>query len=192
MAKSAGPVDKASGGRILPWHITLASLLGHLVIAIVLVKGHLFSAGVLLIIFGLMDSFDGALARQQKTASDRGVVMDAVADRIKEIILYSAIAFYWVDNPAIDGLLVVLALGASLAISYIKAKGEAVIAAGKHMEASQLNRMFSAGFMGYEVRTAIVVIGLLFNQLWLAVALIAVFGWLTALQRYIRIDQTLR
>ena len=109
-----------------------------------------------------MDSFDGALARQQKTASDRGVVMDAVADRIKEIILYSAIAFYWVDNPAIDGLLVVLALGASLAISYIKAKGEAVIAAGKHMEASQLNRMFSAGFMGYEVRTAIVVIGLLF------------------------------
>lgn len=165
--------------------ITWLGFAMHAPIAWLIATQHNLWAAGLLIVFGLFDILDGGLATVQGTASARGMLLDASTDRMKEVLLYSGAAYALVTSAhPKTAVWAVAACGASVCVSYVKAKGEAAVAASsKKIPHAVLNRMFSDGLVTFDVRVAILVAGLLFDQLYWAVAVIAVAATCTAFQR---------
>lgn len=184
-------LNKLSGGHITPNAITYISLLGHLPIAYLIAVGYVHWAALFLVIFGLMDTLDGELARLQGKASAAGMLLDASTDRMKESLLYIAVAFSFVrlEEPGY-AVWAVAACAGALLVSYVKAKGETAIASTTHH--SKANRLFQDGLMRYEVRMGFLVVGLLFGWLGPIVAALAVLSWLTAIGRLARITNYLK
>lgn len=179
-------LNKVSGGRLTPNTITYVSLLGHLPIAYLIAEGYFHWAALFLVIFGLMDTLDGSLARLQNRASASGMLLDASTDRMKESLVYIASAFTFVrlEEPYF-AVWAVAACAGALLVSYIKAKGETAIASSTtHAKA---NRLFQDGLMRYEVRMGVIVLGLLFGYLGPAIIILAILSWLTAFGRLRRI-----
>ncbi|MCA9327972.1 CDP-alcohol phosphatidyltransferase family protein, partial [Candidatus Saccharibacteria bacterium] len=172
----AAVLHRISGGRVTPNMVTWFGLLMHVPIAYCIATGHWVLAGVLLIVFGLFDTLDGELARLQGTVSDQGGFLDASTDRIKEVMLYTATAYVFVDTgerPIVVAL-AVLACGMSVGVSFVKAKGEAIVATNKHTtNYPELNRLFGGGLFPFEVRMAVLVLGLLTGYLSTAVVIVA-------------------
>lgn len=168
-------LNNKTNGKISPNLITTLSLIGHLPIAALIATDQLVTAGLLLIFFGLFDVLDGELARLQKIASPKGMVYDAATDRIKETMVFSAVAYYISQSSAPEwSFLAALALGASLSVSYSKAKAEVSLAIKKQQkDHHKINRYFSEGVASFEIRMALIVVGLLFNNLLLATAIVA-------------------
>jgi phosphatidylglycerophosphate synthase len=192
--KVAHVLDKASKGRITPDMVTLFGLAMHVPTAVLIATDHPLWAAGFLIVFGLFDTLDGGLARLQDKASVRGMLLDASTDRFKEVMLYTGVAYWAVYHGGEPALAVwaVAACGASVCVSYVKAKGEAAVATGsKKIPHATLNRMFADGLLTFEIRMAVLVAGLLFNQLLPAVAAIAVLAGFTAGQRLVRISRQL-
>lgn len=174
-------LNSATDGRVSPSAITIVGLLAHLPIAWLIATRHNNKAALLLVVFGLFDALDGSLARLQGKASNAGMLLDASTDRMKEVMLYTGVAYslvaqglpYW-------AVWAVVACGASLVVSYVKAKGETAV---KGMPANEVNRLFQDGLMRFEIRMLVLVVGLLSNRLPLALIVIAITSSLTAIGR---------
>lgn len=193
MRRLAILLNTLSGGRLSPDAVTISGFLAHLPIAWLIATRHNVWAAGLLIIFGLFDTLDGELARLQHRDSARGMLLDAVTDRMKEVLLYSGAAYALVlsHQPTL-AVWAVAACGASLCVSYVKAKGEAAVASsGKRLSHTELNHLFSGGLLSFETRMTLLVIGLATNHLVEAVVVIAVLASFTALQRLARISRQL-
>lgn len=191
MTLLAGVLNKLSGGRLSPNAVTILALIMHLPIAyLIAVNQHWWAAGLLLV-FGLFDALDGALARLQKKAGSAGMLLDATTDRIKETILYCGVAYSLIGgaNPKL-AVWAVAACGASLCVSYVKAKGETAVSDHK-LTPNEINRLFQDGLLRFEIRMTILIIGLVANQLAIAVIIIAVFSTFTVFGRLISITKYL-
>lgn len=164
----------------------------HLPIAYLIALQQYYWAAGLLVVFGLFDSLDGALARVQHKANPAGMLLDASTDRMKEVMLYSGAAYSMVavGRPFMTTW-AVIACGASLCVSYIKAKGETAVAGGK-LTANEVNRLFQDGFARFEIRMFILIVGLLSGRVILAVIIIALISTYTAFERLIKISRKLR
>ena len=194
IAKFARLIDGFSAGRITPNFVTYFGLVGFLLVGYLIIVNQNILAAIFLIIFGLFDTLDGELARLQKTDSPKGMLLDASTDRLKEVILFAALAFQIVSryHQPIDALVVVLALGTSILISYVKAKGEAILAnQDKNISHQQLNRIFGGGLMSYEFRTLIIIIALFFNLIIPALMVLIILGTYTYLSRFLIISKYL-
>lgn len=180
-------INDASNGKITPDIITNISLAAHFPIALLIAFDHPVSAGILLLIFGLFDVLDGELARIQKVASPKGMLLDAATDRIKETLLFTAIAYNLSQTQYSDwSFLAVLALGGAMSVSYSKAKTEVALAvSGKEKDHHKLNRYLSEGIISFEVRMSIVFLGLIFNHLLIASALAAGLASIAMFERLI-------
>lgn len=189
----AGVLHRATNGRITPNFITIVGLLAHVPIAWLIAMEHNLWAAGALIIFGLFDTLDGELARLQHKASPQGMLLDASTDRMKEVMLYTGAAYALaVSSQPTLAVWAAAACGASVCVSYVKAKGEAVVAAGeKAIPHAVLNRMFSDGILTFEIRMAVLAAGLLFNHLLWAIIIIAILASFTAIQRLVRISRQL-
>lgn len=171
-------LNRLSRGALTANMVTTIGVVMHIPIAVLIGLGHTLLGGILLIIFGLFDVLDGELARLQHKASVHGMFYDATTDRIKEVAIYSGIAYYLVHTASLYwAYLAVIACGASLTVSYAKAKGEAGIAL-KHKvnEHHALNHFFNEGLIPYEIRTTIIIAGLLFHVIVAATAVVAILG----------------
>ncbi len=188
----ARSLNSLSGGKISPNMITLIGLTAHLPIAWLIATQHNIWAAGLLVIFGLFDALDGALARLQKVDSNVGMVLDASTDKFKEVFLYCGAAYAIIASTGRPYLSVwaVAACGASLCVSYVKAKGETAIK-DSNLSANQINRIFGDGLMRFEVRMFVLVAGLLSNNITIAVIVIAVLAGFTAVDRLINITRKL-
>lgn len=192
MSVVARVLNKLSGGRITADMVTIAGLLAHLPIALLIAYGKFELAAVLLVVFGLFDALDGELARLQKRASSAGMVLDATTDRFKEVFLYCGAAYVIIatnDSPYL-AVWAVAACGASLCVSYVKAKGETAVK-DVHLSPNEINRLFGDGWLRFEVRMFILVIGLLANSLVAAIIIITLLSAFTAIGRLIRITKKL-
>lgn len=191
----AGFIDRASGGRLTPNMVTAASLLLHLPVGWLIAAGQPLYGGLGLLVAASLDSLDGALARRQQRATDFGAWFDASADRLKEVIVFSSLAYY-LAAAGRDAYLIGLctaALGLAFLISYVKAKGEAVVAArGKKSAPSKLNRLFAGGFFSYEWRVGLLALALISQQFAAGLALLAAGSCLTIWQRSMNIKRTVR
>jgi len=191
MVHVAKGLDSLSGGKLSPNMITLFGFAMHIPIAYLIATEQNYWAAGLLVVFGMFDALDGALARLQGKASSAGMVLDASTDRMKEVLLYTGAAYALVDssNPHF-AVWAVAACGASLCVSYVKAKGETAVRDSK-LTPNQINRLFAVGLMRFEIRMLVLVVGLLTNQLGYAVVIIAITSTLTAVSRLIRITNKL-
>ncbi|HSL33616.1 MAG TPA: CDP-alcohol phosphatidyltransferase family protein [Candidatus Limnocylindrales bacterium] len=147
----------AGFGRLglTPNHLTLIGFGVAVVGAVAAAQGAWLAAGILLIVGGVFDLFDGALARATGQASRLGAFMDSVFDRAGEGVVYVGIAAGCV--AAGFGAGAVLSAGAMTAafmVSYVRAKSESLgFTAG--------SRMAAVGLAPREVRLVILTVGLL-------------------------------
>jgi phosphatidylglycerophosphate synthase len=187
----AGWLNTMSHGRLHPNTITYIGFGMHLPIAMLIGLQQFIWAAGLLVVFGLFDALDGALARTQKRDSDGGMLLDASTDRMKEVLLYVGIAYALVQSGTpIGAVWAVAACGASICVSYVKAKGEAAVASS-HISASAVNTLFKDGLLRFEVRMFFLVVGLLSNQLLIALIAISILSTYTAFDRLVKISRTL-
>lgn len=188
-------LNKLSNGKIKPSHITLVSVLGHIPVVWALINCRPILAGLLLAFFGLLDALDGALARVQKSESLQGMYLDAVSDRLKEILVFSALAVMVVNHYGAEwAWLVVAVAGSSLLVSYTKAKGEMAVAQ-ENLDKQKLNRIFGTGLAGiasYEVRVVALVIGLLFGVVVHVLVFLLFANIYTATIRYLNVSKELK
>ncbi len=188
MRRVAVWLNAASGGHISPNAVTIVGVLMHLPIAWFIAGGAYIQAALLLVIFGLFDTLDGELARLQKRESARGMLLDSVTDRVKEIMLYTGAAWSIIATTGRPYLAVwaVVACGCSLLTSYVNAWGDAVMA--KHpVREHAVNKAFRGGLFPFEIRMAVLVLGLLTGRLTLAVIIIAIGAAYTAFGRLLRV-----
>ena len=73
-----------------------------------------------LLVASYFDAIDGAMARRFQMVSRTGGILDSVLDRIGEMVLYSSIAL----SGLVDIRICLWALGASLMVSYVRARVE--------------------------------------------------------------------
>jgi CDP-diacylglycerol--glycerol-3-phosphate 3-phosphatidyltransferase len=93
-------------------------------------SGWLLAGGIVFLVGGGLDLFDGALARLTGKVSPFGALMDSVFDRLGEASLFVGLAVYGLRAGFSDSFLLfyltvlLLALIFSQGVSYLRARGE--------------------------------------------------------------------
>jgi CDP-diacylglycerol--glycerol-3-phosphate 3-phosphatidyltransferase len=114
------------GDRGNPNFFTLMGFLATLAASIFIIGDHWIVAGLMIILSGLFDLLDGALARNLGKVTPFGGFLDSVLDRYSDLFLLLALLIYYLQRG--DAAFVILASFASMGtvlISYTRAKAEA-------------------------------------------------------------------
>lgn len=145
--------------------------------AVAIGNGALRLGLVLLVLAALPDVLDGAVAKAAGTASTRGAFFDSVADRFTDAVLFIGVAWYLSTvQPGRIAVLPMAVMGASILISYERAKAEA------------LGYQAKGGLMERAERLVALGLGLLFNQLLVPILwVMLVLTLVTAVQRFIKV-----
>jgi phosphatidylglycerophosphate synthase len=110
-----------------PWQLTMLSLVMNGVCGWLLLTGRRLLPGLLLLVAGLFDVFDGGVARLRGEESRKGALLDATVDRVADGIVFGSV---FVAEAVVHAnrLTAALALGTmvvSLLVSHFRAEGEA-------------------------------------------------------------------
>jgi phosphatidylglycerophosphate synthase len=150
---------------------------------------HWTLGGVVVLIGGIFDMFDGTLARATGRVSRWGAFLDSVFDRAGEAIVYLGIVLgAAVAEHTRVPVLATAAMASAFMVSYIRAKSEGLGFTPGH-------GMAAVGLMPREVRLVILSIGLVFadapniKALEATLAIIAIGATLTAIQRILHVHQ---
>ncbi len=168
---------------ITPNMLTLFGFVLNLAVAGLLATGHLVAGGVMILVAGLFDMLDGALARITERMSEFGAFLDSVVDRYSEaVILLGLLLFYYNNEPGHhlqQVLLLYAILFGSMMISYARAR------------AGALNISNEVGLMARPERIILIAVGLLFKTFLLLPVLwiLAVGTHITSVQRIIHVWQ---
>ena len=158
--------------RLRPNHLTLMGFGVSLMAAAAFVAGQERMAGVLLIIAGLFDFFDGSLARASGQVTPFGAFLDSVIDRYSDLVVLLGIVVLFANRPRAHGALLAMAgLVGSMMVSYTKARAESI------------GIECRVGFMERPERMICIIAGALFNLLEPALWVLAILANITALQR---------
>ncbi len=159
--------------------ITAVGLAMSLAAGIAIGAGALSLGLLLLILTGIPDLLDGAVAKATGKSSVRGAFFDSMADRITDAVLFGALAFYFVTEGSSPWLVVLPVAGYATAswVSYVRAKADA------------LGFDAHVGFVERAERIIILAVGLLFGGTVLVVALclIVVANLVTFGQRFVAV-----
>ncbi|MEX2587421.1 MAG: CDP-alcohol phosphatidyltransferase family protein [Actinomycetota bacterium] len=156
--------------------VTVVGFLITVAAAAVVAGGRLFAGGLVLLIGAGFDMLDGAVARASGGGSDRGAFLDSTLDRLSDAAVFLGAA-WWLAG-AENRLGVSLALGAmvlALMVSYVRARAEG------------LGFTCRVGLAERPERVVIMAVGLLFDQLVPALALLAAASALTVAQRFLHV-----
>jgi CDP-diacylglycerol--glycerol-3-phosphate 3-phosphatidyltransferase len=124
----ATPIATALGRLgLTPNALTVIGLLGTGLAALFAARADWLVAGILVIVFGIFDLFDGTLARATGRATRLGAFLDSSFDRAGESLVYLGIAAGCLAVGFGEGaLLSAAAMAASLLVSYVRAKAESL------------------------------------------------------------------
>lgn len=144
---------------LTPNHLTLVGFVIAVGAAVVIGQQGWLVGAVMLVLGGVFDLFDGALARATGQASRLGAFMDSVFDRAGEGVVYVGIgaACAAVDFDA-GAVLAASAMAAAFMVSYVRAKSES-------LGYTPGSRMASVGLAPREVRIVLLTAGLLITGL---------------------------
>ncbi len=145
--------------------------------AVVIGNGYLKLGFVLLVLTGIPDALDGAVAKASGTSSVRGAFFDSVSDRVTDALLFGGVTWYLASNePGRISVLPVAVMGAAMLVSYQRAKAESLGFDAK------------GGIMERAERFIVLAVGLLFSQTLIAVLwVMLVLTLVTALQRFVKV-----
>ncbi len=140
---------------LTPNHLTVVGFVIAVGAAVVIGQQGWLIGAVLLIVGGVFDLFDGALARATGQASRLGAFMDSVFDRAGEGVVYVGIAAACVAVDFDAGsVLAASAMAAAFMVSYVRAKSES-------LGYTPGSRMASIGLAPREVRIVLLTVGLI-------------------------------
>ncbi|MGI6739992.1 MAG: CDP-alcohol phosphatidyltransferase family protein [Brevefilum sp.] len=154
--------------------VTWFGLLGNIVAGALMALGHLVWGGIVMMLVVPLDALDGTMARLLGEDSKYGSLVDSVTDRYSEIAIFTGLLIHLsITGTTRDTLLVFFAMVGSIMVSYIRAKAES------------LGFTSSIGLVSRAERYLILVPGILFGFLKISLWILAIFGNLTALQRFL-------
>jgi phosphatidylinositol phosphate synthase len=170
--------------RLTPNAISLTGLVLNVVAAVLVWQEQFIAGGVAFVVGSVCDTLDGRYSRMSGKGSQFGAFLDSTLDRIEEGVVLTAVAAVFAkrgDDTAAAA--VVLAVLASLMVSYTRARAEA------------LGVECKVGIASRAVRVVILSIGILFADLDLlapAVYVLAGLGSITVLQRILHVRKELK
>jgi CDP-diacylglycerol---glycerol-3-phosphate 3-phosphatidyltransferase len=167
--------------RLTPNAISMTGLVLNLVAAALVWEQLFFLGGIAFIVGSVMDTLDGRYSRMSGKGTPFGAFLDSTLDRIEEGIVLAAVAGYFaLQRNQVAAAAVVVAVLASLMVSYTRARAEA------------LGVECKVGIATRPVRVVILSIGLVFARgaslgdfqlLEPAVYVLAVLSIVTVVQR---------
>lgn len=173
---------------VTPNTLTLIGLLLSILTAVIIAQGYLVTGGLLVLFAGIFDMFDGAMARVCNTATTFGAFFDSTLDRYSESIILFGMLVYALQRPDLHDLfwpfaheqfwmitVIFIAVVGSLMVSYTKARAE-----GLGLECK-------TGLLARPERVVILALGLLSGTSIWALALLAVFSQVTAIERIVHV-----
>lgn len=119
-------VQLLSKTRIKPNTLTWLGLVLTAFTAGVIASHRLLIGGILVIVSGLFDMLDGALARSNGQSSLFGAFFDSCSDRASEAILFMGVLIHVGVDNIITIILIFLAMIGSFLTSYMRSRAEAL------------------------------------------------------------------
>jgi len=172
-----------------PNAISTVGFVATLVAGLMYHQDHVRTAGFLVLIGGLVDVFDGRVARESGLESKFGAFYDSTLDRWSEVVMFVGLASLYntirsdVEDVAMI-YVILMALGGSLMVSYTRARAEG------------LGLACTVGLMQRAERIVLLGFGsLLFGLAWnglvldIVIIIVAVLTNLTAIHRIIWVYQ---
>jgi CDP-diacylglycerol--glycerol-3-phosphate 3-phosphatidyltransferase len=159
----------------------IITIIGFIIIlgagALVIFK-YFLAAGIVVLVAGLFDMLDGALARGTGKTTRFGAVLDSTLDRVSEaVLLVTLLAVFTQDGLVTESILSGVALVGSLLVSYIRARME-----GLGVECKE-------GFFTRPERVILLSLGLMLSQfdkaLLITLAVLTFCSWLTVIERMV-------
>jgi len=159
-------------GGIHPNTLSLAGLAVSLIAGWVYAGGSLLVAAFILLLAGVFDLLDGAVAREGNRISRYGAFLDSSLDRYAEIFVFAGIIWRF-QGETWTQLAALLAITGSLMVSYTKARAEG------------LGEEVSGGMLQRPERIVLLALGSFFGEggLRFVVWILAIFANHTAIQR---------
>ena len=143
--------------------------------------GQFILAAILVVVSGIFDLLDGAVARASNKISRFGGVLDSTLDRLGEAALLLGLLVFYVREVSVPGILLVnISLITSGLVSYIKARAEG---AGVSCPVGLFTRA---------ERIILLALGLFFGQVIIILAIISFFSLITAVQRLLYVWQQMK
>src|ERR671922_2838853 len=113
--------------RLTPNAISMTGLALNIAAAVLITQRLFFLAGLAFIVGSLMDTLDGRYSRMSGKGTLFGAFLDSTLDRIEEGIVLAAIGAYFASRgDEFAAAAVVVAVLASLMVSYARARAEAL------------------------------------------------------------------
>jgi len=176
--------NKLIESRLTPNAISLTGFVLNVVAAALVWQELYIWGGIAFIVGSVCDTLDGRYSRMSGKGTQFGAFLDSTLDRIEEGIVLTAVAAVFAkDGKDFAAAAVVVAVLASLMVSYTRARAEAL---GVECKVGIANRA---------VRVVILSIGILFadlDALAPAVYALAGLGTITVLQRIFHVRKELK
>ena len=158
--------------HISPDAVTYLGLVLTVGVAVLAALGEIRWAGVAYIVAAVCDALDGTLARVSGKGSRFGAFLDSTIDRFEESIVFVGLSVYYVQiGGVVEVPLILVVAIASLMVSYTRARAEAVGVA------------CTVGFMTRVPRVAIMIVGMLLDQVLIALIILAATSLYTTFHR---------
>jgi CDP-diacylglycerol--glycerol-3-phosphate 3-phosphatidyltransferase len=175
--------NKLIESRLTPNAISLTGFALNVLAAVLVWQTEFFWGGVAFIVGSIMDTLDGAYSRMSDKGTAFGAFLDSTLDRIEEGIVLTGVAVWFAQeqNEAAVAA-VVIAVLASLVVSYTRARAEA------------LGVECKVGLATRAIRVIILSAGLVFASLGAlepAVYALAALSSFTVLQRILHVRRQL-
>jgi CDP-diacylglycerol--glycerol-3-phosphate 3-phosphatidyltransferase len=182
--------DRLVESRLTPNAISMTGLALNVAAAVLVWQRYFFLAGLAFIVGSIMDTLDGRYSRMSGKGTPFGAFLDSTLDRIEEGIVLTAVAAYFAERgDQLAVAAVVVAVLASLMVSYTRARAEA------------LGVECKVGIATRAVRVVILSAGLVFAKgaslgdfelLEASVYVLAALSVVTVLQRVVHVRAALR
>ena len=171
-------VGSLNKSGIKPDALTFIGLAIDIGAAYVIATSHFFLGGVLILVSGLFDLLDGALARFTKQSTKFGAILDSTIDRLSEAAIFCGLLICYLPQRAtLEIIAIFAALIGSFLVSYIRARAE-----GLGLECR-------VGLFTRAERVIVLAVGLLINQIFIALLVLVVFVYITVAQRLLYLHE---
>ena len=158
--------------RLRPNTLTVLGFGVSLLAALAFARGRERMAAGFLTVAGLLDFFDGSLARLSGQATPFGAFLDSVIDRYSDLVVLFGLIFLFVRRGQdLDIIVTMAVLVGTVMVSYTKARAQSI------------GLTCDAGLMERPERLICLIVGAFFHLLTPVLWLLAVLVNLTALQR---------
>lgn len=167
--------------------VTVLGLLIQAAAAALILQGRLLAAGLVSIVAAICDGLDGAIAKAKGTTGKLGALYDSTTDRLADALYFLPLAWLYGVAPDTAGRrsalvagLALVALVGSFLVSYVRARAEGLGFDAKVGIAERAERMI------------VIILGLIFDVVVVALWILSVASIVTFLQRMVHVRRQAR